>query len=194
MKPTIYDNVYDVIFHPYTAMERIARECQIGQAVIVALFGMLIPMGAVALGPKTGYGASFVNVLAVLELVGSLLLWVLGASLWSFLAEVFGGQGRVLGLFTALGFAHLSRIFLVPLWVLAALMPEGLKTLLMGGSGLAVLLWSLLLNLAAIRGSHGLSMARAALVMLTPAVCFLFVILLLLMVVGIEFLQRPLWL
>ncbi len=193
MRANLYDNVYDVIFHPYTAMERIAGERQLGQAMVVALFSILIPIWAVVLGIKNSQLAAFVNFGVVLQVMGSVALWVMGAALWGFAAELFGGQGTLMGLFSALGFAHLARVFIVPLWVLAALMPEGIKTLLMGTTAMTVFFWTLLLDVAAIRGAYGVSKAKAFLVLMAPMLVMVAAAFILVTFIGAEFLHRPTW-
>jgi hypothetical protein len=52
-------------------------------------------------------------------------MWFVGAAVLQLIAEFFGGRGSGLGLFAAIGFAHLPLIFMVPLAVAAMLLPSG---------------------------------------------------------------------
>lgn len=162
------ETIYDVLFKPKTAMQYIAEKKLTGQALVMFTIGMLVPVWAVYTGIK---GAPIVPMLGgmfVLQFVGSLFLWILGASVFNFIAELAGGRGSAVGLFAAMGFCHLPRVAVIPLGVIAALLPDGLRGIAFGAIGLLVVVWTLMLNVAAIRGAHGLSTAMAVLVLLAP--------------------------
>lgn len=61
----------------------------------------------------------------------------------------------------------------MPLWVIAALLPDGLRGLALGIIGLLAVTWTLSLHVAAIRGAHGLSAAKAVLVLVAPLLTML---------------------
>ncbi len=164
----IYENVYDVLFQPRTAMRRIAENRVIGQALAVFTVSAVIPIWAVYFGLKAAGMSKAVDIIIFVHVLGSLVVWLLGAAIWHMIAEFFGGRGTALGLLAALGFAQFPRIFIVPLWVLAALMPPGIRPLLMVLAGLIIMVWALALDVTAIRESHGISGAKAVLVLLTP--------------------------
>lgn len=165
---SIYDNVYDVLFQPRTAMRRIAESRTIGQAFVVFLVSALIPTWAVYFGLEAAGIPKAIDIIILVQVLGSLIIWLVGAAVWHMIAEFLGGKGTALGLLAALGFAHFPRIFIVPLWVVAAIMPPGLKPFLMALAGLVVMFWTLALDVAAIREAHGISGAKAVLVLLTP--------------------------
>ncbi len=162
------DNLYDALFHPNHAMAEIAEKKLIGQSVAVVVLSVLIPLWALYLGLRTAGMYHVFSLAALVQVLGSLAMWVVGSALWHLIAEFFGGRGSAVGLFAALGFAQLPRIFIVPFWVLAALLPAGAGAAVMAVSALAVGAWTLYLDVAALRGAHGLSVSRAVLVFLTP--------------------------
>jgi hypothetical protein len=166
----LYETLYDVLFQPRKAMREIAVDRKVGQAVLVFLVSVLIPVWALYFGLKAAGIPKVVHIIIAVQLLGSLVMWVAGTALWHLIAEFFGGRGTAVGLFTALGFAHIPRILLVPLWVLAALLPVGVRPLIMAVTGLGVMLWTLALDVEAIRGAHDISGAKAVLVLLTPVV------------------------
>lgn len=165
---SIWDILYDLLFEPRSAMTKIAEQKNAGQAVIVALLGILLPILAVGFGIKNTGMATMIYVMAGIKIVVSILLWMIGSAIWHLIAEFFGGKGTAVGLFAALGFAHLPRIFIVPLWALIALMPQSSQTVLMVIAMLTILSWSLALDVVAIKEVHQLSTAKAILVMLMP--------------------------
>jgi hypothetical protein len=104
----LLETIYDVLFKPKTAMQYIAEKKLTGQALVMFTIGMLVPVWAVYTGIK---GTTIVPVLGgmfVLQFVGSLFLWILGASVLNFIAELAGGRGTAVGLFAAMVLALLK--------------------------------------------------------------------------------------
>jgi len=164
----LFEMLYDVLFQPAIAMKNIAQQKNVGQALVVFSLSVFIPILALYFGLKTNGMSSMVNVMIVFKILGSIVLWIIGAAIWHLIAEFFGGQGTAVGLFTALGFAHAPRIFIVLLWALIAVMPASSKPLLMTISVLVIMLWSLSLDVVAIKEVHQLSASKAVLVLITP--------------------------
>ncbi|WP_371365614.1 hypothetical protein SRRS_03150 [Sporomusa rhizae] len=162
------ETIYDVLFKPTAAMHYIAEKKLTGQALTMFVISMLVPVLAVYISIKDLPGVPAFGILFVLNIIGSFFSWVLGAAVLSFVAELFGGKGTAVGLFAAMGFSHLPRVAAIPLWVIAALMPGGIRGLLLGIVGLIVFIWTLTLQVAALRGAHGLSATKAVLVLIAP--------------------------
>lgn len=160
--------LYDVLFSPGEAMRQIAARQPVGQAFAAFLLGILIPAGAVYFVLQTIGAAKFAGAMIFVAVMGRLAAWFVGASILHLIAEFYGGQGTALGLFTAIGFAHLPGIFVVPLAVVAMLLPTGAAAIVMAAGGLVLLFWMLALVVIAIRGAHGVGTAKAVLVLLTP--------------------------
>lgn len=187
----LFENLYDVLFHPRNAMRQIATDKRAGQALVVVLLSSIIPIWAVYFGLKTaGMHHAFGGLLAV-QIFGSLAVWFFGAALWHIIAELFGGKGTAVGLLSALGFAHLPRIFIVPLWVIAALLPDGLRPIAMGLTGLIILVWLLYLDVTALQEAHDLSAAKAVLVFLTPPLAIVAVLLAITIFLGTAVMRPP---
>lgn len=167
------ETIYDVLFRPAAAMQAIAEKKLTGQALAMFTIGMLVPVWALYAGFKGSSGVAAIGVLFVVHFIGSLLVWIVGASVLNFAAELAGGRGTAVGLFAALGFTHLPRVVVIPLGVIAYLLPAGLRGVALGIIGVLVLGWTIFLHIAAIRGAHSLSTAKAALVLAAPALALL---------------------
>ena len=164
----MWDILYDLLFEPHSAMGKIAIQRNAGQALIVALFSILLPIVAVGFGMKHTGMWTMIYVMIGIKIVASILVWIIGAAIWHLIAEFFGGRGTAVGLFSALGFAHLPRVFIVPLWAFISVMPENSKNILMVIAVLMILFWSVMLDVVAIKEVHQLTTAKAVLVMIVP--------------------------
>lgn len=162
------ETLYDVIFSPRTAMRSIADRRLAGQAIAAFLLSMFIPMVAGYFVLKAAGFAKMISVFFIMQTLGSLFMWFVGAAVLSLIAELYGGRGNALGLFAAMGFAHIPRIFAVPIWVVSLLLPSGASAVVFAISGVLVLVWTLMLDVLAIQGAHGLNGAKATLVLITP--------------------------
>lgn len=162
------ENLYDVLFHPADAMRRLAAHKPVGEALAAFLLSVLIPAGVVYFAFKEGSLTKMLNTILLLQIVGGLFLWFSGSAILSLIAEFFGGRGTAMGLFVALGFAQLPRIMVAPLGVLVMLLPPGVFTFGAVLMSLVILFWILALDVAAIKGAHELSSAKAVLVLVTP--------------------------
>lgn len=185
------ENLYDVLFHPKSAMAKVAEQKLVGQSVAVVVLGVLIPLWALYLGLRTAGVYHAFTLAALAQILGSLALWVAGAALWHLIAEFFGGRGSAVGLFAALGFAQLPRIFIVPFWVLAALLPASAGAVVMAVSALTVGAWTLYLDVVALREAHGLSASKAILVFLTPLLAMAVVIVIGAVFAGTALMRMP---
>lgn len=188
-----FEALYDVLFQPNTAMRNIAEERKIGQALVVVLLSCLLPIWAVYFGMKTAGMQHAVTIIVMIHILGTIAMWVVGSAIWHLIAELLGGRGTAAGLFAALGFAHLPRIFIVPLWVFAALMPAGIRPLIMTVTGLAIAFWVLYLDVAALRSSHAISGTKAVLVILAPVIAAAAAVIIIFAAAGTAFMKLPGW-
>lgn len=162
------ETVYDVLFHPATALRQIAAEKQLAGAAAVFCVSLLLPAWTVYLLLVTSGLGKVAGIVLIAQIGCSLLLWILGTAFYQLAAEFMGGTGTALGLFAAMGFAQLPRVFIVPMMVLAALLSGvGAKVLTLIW-GLAIGLWVLVLQVKAIQAAHHLSLSRAMLVFFSP--------------------------
>jgi hypothetical protein len=171
---TLFENVYDVLFAPRAALKRIAAKPPITQAALVFLLSVLIPVIPMyfTMGANTHFAAGF---FIIIQLSVSFLMWFMGAAVWGLMAEFLGGTGRSSSLFAALGFAHIPRIFLVPGIMVVSIMPPAVKQILEVILFVGVLIWSLILDITAIRESYTLSGAKSSLVLLMPMLLMLLI-------------------
>lgn len=160
--------LYDVLFSPGAAMRQIAARRPVGQALAAFFLSVLIPAGTVYFVLQTLGAAKFAGTIIFIAVTARLVAWFVGSAVLQLIAEFYGGQGTALGLFTAIAFAHLPGVFVVPLAVVAALLPTGAAVILLASGSLLLLFWALALVVLAIRGANALSTAKAVLVLLTP--------------------------
>ncbi len=162
------ENLYDILFRPAAAMRQIARQRLIGQAAAAFFLSVLIPAVAAYFAFRTGTMARILSVVLVGQTLGSLFVWFCGSAALSLIAEFFGGRGTAMGLFAAMGFTHVPRIFAVPFLVLAMLLPGGGAAIMTGVTSLAILVWTLMLDCLAVREAYELTSAKAVLVLMAP--------------------------
>ncbi|VBB06368.1 Hypothetical protein LUCI_1599 [Lucifera butyrica] len=181
--------IYDVLFSPGKAFPEIAAGRYVRYSLAAMLLSIIIPLGAIYLALKTAGLPQAVHVVIVIQVLGSLIVWFLGAAVWNLVAEFFGGRGTGLGLFTALGFAQLPRIFLVPLGVLSMVLPAEIRSFWLAATGLVVLFWTLTLDVYAIRGAYTFSVAKAVLVLLTPLLAMIIMMIMVIAFMSVSFLH-----
>lgn len=191
---SLFEILYDVLFQPHIAMKNIAERKNVGQAFTVFLLGVLLPIGALYFGFKATEMSAMLNVVIGLKVFGSMVMWIMGTAIWHFIAEFYGGKGTAMGLFAALGFAHISRIFIVPLWALIALMPASSKGIFMTVAVLVIIFWSLSLDVVAIKEVHQLSTAKAVLVLVTPILVMVLLCAIGFAAIGSSLMHMPIWL
>lgn len=162
--------IYDGLFHPAQAMRKVAEEKLLLQGTLIFLLSVLISSGAVYSGVKAAGYAKHWGLILGASIVGGLALWLIGAAVLHMVAELCGGRGSAAALLSALGLAHLPRVFLAPASLLAMLLPTGPSALVMALTGLAIGLWVLGLEVAAIRAVYRFSTARAILVLFLPLI------------------------
>lgn len=162
------DALYGVLFQPRQALRHIAADRPVGQAVAAFAIGVLLPAAAVLLGMQAA-GLPFAVPLLFAQVAVSLIMWFITAGVLHLTAEMAGGHGAALSLFCGLGFAQFPRIFIVPAYVLAALLPPSARPLTVVLAALAIAVWLLVLNVLALQAAYDFGTARAVLVLLAPA-------------------------
>ncbi|MDT8902809.1 Yip1 family protein [Anaeroselena agilis] len=160
--------LYDVIFSPAAAMRQIAARRPVGQAFVAFLLSIIIPAGAIYFALQATAAGKFAGAFFAGAVCVRLVMWFVGSAVLQLIAEFFGGRGTAVGLFAAIGFAHLPFIFAVPLAVAGLLLPQGAAATVFAVGVLVLIFWVLGLTVVAIQGVHGLSAAKAVLVLLTP--------------------------
>lgn len=181
------ENLYDVIFQPATAMRQIASVQLVGQGLAAFFISTLIPAGAAYFVLQAAELTRVYPVMLLFHIVGRLVVWFVGAAVLQLIAEFYGGRGTAMGLFAAIGFAHLPWIFAVPLWVLAILLPAGLAAITFAASFAVVIAWTMVLIVLAIKGASGLSTAKAVLVLATPLLVLILAVIALVIFIGAAF-------
>lgn len=190
---SLWDILYDLLFQPRMAMAKIGELKNARQAIFVAVISILVPIWALSFGIKDTGMATMIHIMLGIKILGSIVVWMLGAAIWHLIAEFFGGKGTGVGLFAALGFAHIPRLFIVPLWALITVMPASSKTALMALAVLVILFWSLSLDVIAIKEVHQLSTSKAVLVIIMPILLVGLLGLLGFVFISSSLLHMPMW-
>jgi hypothetical protein len=190
----LFEVLYDVLFQPRIAMQTIVVKRNIGQAIVVFLLSILIPIWAMYFGLQSAGMANMIQLIIGCKVLGSIAMWIMATAVWHLIAEFFGGKGTALGLFSTLGFAHFPHVLIVPLWVFAALMPASVKTIIMVVSVLGILFWSCFLTIMGIKEVYQFSTAKAVLVIVTPVLIMLLVFGIVFTFIGSAFTHMPMWL
>lgn len=191
---SLCEMLYDILFQPAIGMKNIAEKKNVGQAVVVFLLSILIPIWALYFGLKATGISTMIPMIIGLKILGSMVMWVMATAIWHLIAELFGGRGTAVGMFAALGFAHIPRIFIVPFWALIAVMPESSKTLLMTIAVVLIVVWSLWLDVVAIKEIHQLTASKAVLVIITPLLVIGIVCVIGITLIGSSLIHIPMWL
>lgn len=185
--------LYDVLFQPSVAMRQIADKRLIAKSLAVFLLSVTLPSCAMWFGLKeSGLGAVLTTAIT-LHIAGSLVLWFTGTAILHLIAEFYGGRAAAIGLFANLGFAQLPRILIVPLWVIAALLPETIRPFVMGLSAVVALLWVLALHVTALKATYDFGTMKAVLVMATPFLAFLVFVMATVAFVSVQVMPWPQW-
>lgn len=185
--------LYDILFQPRQAMARIGSEKRMAQAVATFLIGAVLPNWIMYYTLQGTPVFRLFEAMTVVHLLGSALLWFLSAAAWHLFAELLGGSGKATDLFVALGFTYFPRIFILPVAVVAALLPSTSGAVWIGLFGMIIAIWTTYLNVLAISGVHGLSRSRAFIVLLMPLLILSGVLCVLIFMFGLSLLQVP-WL
>ena len=190
----LFEVLYDVLFQPQIAMRTIADNKNIPQALVVFFVSIIIPIWAMYFGLQAAGMSMMIHLFIGVKIVGSMMMWFMGTAVWHLLAEFYGGKGTALGLFSTLGFAYFPQILIVPFWVVAALLPVSMKTIMMTLSALIILGWCLFLSITAMKEVYQFSAAKAVLVMLTPLLVMVLVCGIAFTFLGSALTQMPMWL
>ncbi|SFL76806.1 Yip1 family protein [Pelosinus propionicus] len=190
----VFDALYDVLFQPKIAMKMIAEQKNISQGVIVFFLSLVIPLWALYFGLQDVGMSAMVPFIIGFKIISSMLMWFMGAAVWHLIAEFLGGRGTGLGLFITLGFAQFPQILIVPLWVIAALLPASLKSIMMAAAALIIFAWTFFLTITAIKEVYEFSTAKAMLVIIAPVLAILVVGAIAFTFIGSAMTQMPMWL
>ena len=163
---TFTEILYDVVFSPAKAMRDIAEGKKIRQAVFVFCLSLFLPAFAFHEFVSMNKAAS-VPVSLLLPVLGGFLLWFACSAVLALTAELLGGKGTATGLFTALGFIHIPKLFAIPLWLFSYGFPS-IRPLFLGLGCFSLFIWTIYLEIAAIKGAYQVSAAKALLILLLP--------------------------
>lgn len=162
------ETLYDIIFEPAKAMREIAGNKKIKQAFIAFFLGTLLPMWAMYSGLKTVNMQGFASVILSTHVFGGLVMWFVAAAVIGLTTELFGGQGSAAGLFAAMGFIHIPKLFAIPLLAISVLLPVAMRPFWLATGVIIIAFWTLYLEVTAIKGAYNVSGSKAVLMMVFP--------------------------
>lgn len=160
----LLETIYDLLVSPRTAFEEILQTKTIWQAFWIVLFSNALIILAFFSGSME---LGFKIFLLGLQVVSSVLVWGVSTAIWHLLAELLGARGSVRELLVAVGFVSFIQILMIPVYLIANVMLEGSETLL-AIAGIALMIWSSVLEIFAIQSVYHISGAKAVLIFLLP--------------------------
>lgn len=174
--PSLVDLVAGVYLYPVRIFREVAVTAPVGRALFLYLMvSAAEALMAVLVAPRLvphprlawlSFGSGFL--VAALFLLWALAKLFIYSGLLHLVAEFFGGQGSARKVFTVYGLAALPTLIVVPWHLFCAWLPESVGALMMAPVALGTLVWTTVLLILGVREVHGLSTARAALVVLMP--------------------------
>ncbi len=166
MGDKIFDWLFGVIARPVQTLNEIAREKPVGWALLVYLSVTILVLVANIFGDQSyrsldeamldlGVYIPF-PVLVIGGFVFAAASIFISTVILNLLAKLFGGSGGYWNLFCAYGFADFPMIISVPATLVAAYL--GIVGSILGGIvTLGLSIWIIVLQVIAVRESHGLS-------------------------------------
>lgn len=137
------------------------------------IFWTLPPKFAGALEPMRASIGIYVSVF-VYPL--TIVFFAISVSVLHFLAELMGGKGQVLSLFSALAFVQILGVFSAVLKIFLTFLASS-NTFFLLPLGLAFGIWQLILSIIAIREIYLVTTGRAMLVIFLPGIIIIAVVL-----------------
>lgn len=153
-----------VLTTPFATLRTLAARPRPGAAVVVhALIILMTTLAGIYTAPKVP-ALSAGATLGLAVLFGTLGLFLYVAVL-HFCAECLGGEGRALGLLTALAFASAPGVLLFPFGLAMRAAPPVFYNLV----GVVIGLWVLALHILSLMTTYGFSFWRALAALILPA-------------------------
>lgn len=170
--PGFLETVYGVLFDPVSTFRSLREKPPLGLTVIVVTVVNLATaiMGVLTFrlwpGDPSGVGTAVQGMAAVVAAAGFTLWylkWLGYGAVLHLTAQLLGGGGGPKATLVAYGLTGLPSILLLPVQGLLAILRLGGwgQSLIMVSAGFAVLIWSVILLVLALREMHGLTTGRA---------------------------------
>jgi hypothetical protein len=195
----VIENAVRVVTAPVDTLRRLTHHPRIGWAIgVVVVVAVLSALAGSAGFDVTGepFAATGLDAFQGVMLVGSvifgplvsLLFVIVWAAVLHGMARLLKGTGTFAGTFTGVSFAYLVTVFGVPFQLLPLAL-GGAGTALAGLVTFGLFIWSVVLDVIAVRECHHLTTGRAVASVLVPMAVFialigLFVIFIIALVVG----------
>ncbi len=166
MSDKLFDWLYGVIVKPVGTLNEIAREKPVAWGLAIYLIISLLGGAAAFFNPETY--AVVEEIMRQINMSISIVVLVLGSFLISFIGlfilvavlhlfgRLFGGSGGYWNLFSAYTFAGFPNIIGVPVMVLGGMLGIA-GSLISSTVGFVISIWVFVLQVIALRESHGLS-------------------------------------
>ncbi len=167
-RPDFFELLYGILFTPRKAIRQAAENPPFTQALVVFFVVNILStiVTTVSLGTalSSRIFASAPAAFIVAGLIVGFIDWFVVTAIFHLLAELFGGRGRGLALFTLIALVNLPRLVNVPLALLSLTPLRSLGVLL----NLAVVVWVAILYVIAISEVHHISTGQSIGVLLMP--------------------------
>ncbi len=169
--PDILELLYGIMAKPAATMERLANRPPVGAALVVFTVSTIISTLVVARDvPFYGHGIPNLGALAGLATAAGLIFayggWFIGTAVIHLWAELLGGRGRALALFSAAGMLSFIQLFNVPAAVIAKAVGDWFSNMV----SLAVFGWLVVLYVISVKTIYRISVGRAIAALLLPVI------------------------
>ena len=172
----LLDILYQVLASPSTAFRVVSQKRPLGWAILTAIFSSVVFAYVILPNPHQLAEVIFGLDRGSLNIAPLVLVWLslfplallIQAGLLHAVAVLSRGRGSYRGMFCALCFASFPVVFFAPLALFRAILDSGAGQLLYNIGSLILLLWILLLDIAAVRQNYHFRLGRAVATCLIP--------------------------
>ncbi|MEW6182450.1 MAG: Yip1 family protein [Bacillota bacterium] len=196
----LFELIYGVLFDPASTFRGLADSPPFRDSVAIlliltianALTGFIFFRATLADFPGFGYGVPdpgpwLLIPVVLLALIFTSLKYFLYGAVLHLLAESWGGRGTPKGTLTVYALAALPGIFLIPFELIMKLFnfPEAAVAVLGLITGLAVLVWGVVLLVVGLREVHHFRTDEAALTVFTPPAALIFLMIIFFVIIAV---------
>lgn len=172
----VLELMYGALFSPVSTFRQVVARPHLGRAVLVLVVVAVVgaTVGAITGSREAGAGlaqagipvsgVSFGPLAFLFGLVGPFLFWYLQTAVFYLTGVLLGGRGEVVPLLAALAVAGMPQVFSAPAALLSAAVHQGLGIWL----SLAIGIWTIVLDVLAVREGLHFSTGRAIATLCLP--------------------------
>ncbi|MBZ4688095.1 MAG: hypothetical protein PWQ96_1188 [Clostridia bacterium] len=183
---TYLDALYGMVTNPFPTLKKVTDREKLSWSLLtffgVQLFSLVLSFNLTRssslpenlpreipphlVPPLMKFMEGFTFIGGIIGILMGVVLWFVASGVLALIAQFFGGSGNGKRLFIALGFTSVPVIFSSLFNFIFRV--TGVTTLLGFLTGLAVFIWTIFLDVLAVKATQGLNTAKALAVVLLP--------------------------